>query len=394
MGATSTVAEFAAFDATELSRLNGFVSDATSKGAYVIVDPHNFARYYPQPASNTQGSTVGLVGSDVPVSSFADFWSRMANQYKGNDRVIFNLMNEPANMPTEQWFGAAQAAIDAIRNAGAKNLILVPGNGYTGAHSWSANYYGTPNAQVMLNITDPLNNFAYDVHQYLDDNSSGNSDQIGTNGNPDNPNIGVERLTDFTNWLHANDRKAFLGEFAVANSRVGSGVTQIGDEAIDNMLDYMEANEDVWLGWTWWAAGPWYTSYQFSLEPDNLGQPNQSDRAALSVLDDHFATLLPGDFNFDGMVDAADYTVWRDSIGLTGAGLDADSNIDGRVDDLDYAVWKANFGQSLAGGGGSRSLAVPEPAAAALLAIGAMAMAVSYRRDWPARRHWPGRRRR
>ncbi len=121
-----------AFDATELSRLNGFVSDATSKGAYVIVDPHNFARYFPQPASNTQGSTVGLVGSDVPVSSFADFWSRMANQYKGNDHVIFNLMNEPANMPTEQWFGAAQAAIDAIRNAGAKNLILVPGNGYTG----------------------------------------------------------------------------------------------------------------------------------------------------------------------------------------------------------------------------------------------------------------------
>ncbi len=369
----------AAFDATELSRLDGFVNDATSKDAYVIVDPHNYARYFPQPASSTQDSTVGLVGSDVPVSAFADFWSHMANEYKDNDHVIFNLMNEPANMPTEQWFGAAQAAINAIRDAGAKNLILVPGNGYTGAHSWSKeNYYGTPNAQVMLNIVDPIDNFAFDVHQYLDDNSSGNSEQIGTNDNPDNPNIGVERLTDFTNWLHANNRKAFLGEFAVANSRIGSGTTQIGDEAIHNMLDYMQANEDVWLGWTWWAAGPWYTSYKFSIEPDNLGQPSQSDRAAMSVLDDHFATILPGDFNFDGTVNAADYTVWRNSLGQTGAGLDADSNFDGIVDFIDYDTWKANFGSSL--GSGDASVAVPESGTSLLLAVGYLAVGALPRR--------------
>ncbi len=91
------------------------------------------------------------------------------------------------------------------------------------------------------------------------------------------------------------------------------------------------------------------------------------------MLDDHFARLLPGDFNFDGTVDAADYTVWRDSIGLTGAGLDADSNIDGRVDDLDYAVWKANFGMTL--GSGAVSVAVPEPGTSLLLAVGCIGMA-------------------
>jgi aryl-phospho-beta-D-glucosidase BglC (GH1 family) len=48
-----------ALDPTEFSRLDSFVTYATSKGAYVTLDPHNFARYYPDPA-NFQSSTQGL----------------------------------------------------------------------------------------------------------------------------------------------------------------------------------------------------------------------------------------------------------------------------------------------------------------------------------------------
>ena len=59
-------------------------------------------------------------------------------------------------------------AIAAIRKAGASNLILVPGNGWTGASSWTQNWYGTTNATAMLNIKDPGNNFAFEAHQYLD----------------------------------------------------------------------------------------------------------------------------------------------------------------------------------------------------------------------------------
>ena len=86
---------------------------------------------------------------------------------------------------------------------------------------------------------------------------------------------------NFTNWLHTNNRRGFLGEFAVANSTIGTGGGQIGDEAVNNMLNYIEANGDVWLGWTWWAAGPWWGNYMFTLEPTNLGQPSQADRPAL-----------------------------------------------------------------------------------------------------------------
>ncbi len=68
---------------------------------------------------------------------------------------------------------------------------------------------------------------------------------------------------------------------------------------------------------------------------------------------------LPGDYNFDGVVDAGDYTVWRNTLGATND-LRADGSgeefgvPDGVVDELDYAFWKANFGNVLelgAGGG-------------------------------------------
>jgi endoglucanase len=357
----------AALHAAELSRMDGFVNYATSQGAYVVLDPHNYARYF-----------GGVIGSgSVPQAAFNDFWSRLANQYKDNPRVIFGLMNEPNTMPTEQWRDAANAAIAAIRNTGATNLILVPGNAWTGAHSWTQNWYGTPNSVAMLGIVDSGNNFAFDVHQYLDDNSAGDDAGVVSEA------IGQQRLVQFTNWLHANNRRGFLGEFAVANSTIGTGGSQIGDTAIHNMLNYIEINDDVWLGWTWWAAGPWWGNYMFSLEPTNLGQPSQVDRPAMGVLQPHLAFPSPqpaGDFNRDGAVDAADYVVWRKSLNELvplGAGADADRN--GIVQQADFNVWRANFGATSGSGSTMDSAIVPEPPSLILL----MTLLVALRAAWP-----------
>ncbi|TWT76891.1 ASPIC and UnbV [Posidoniimonas polymericola] len=76
------------------------------------------------------------------------------------------------------------------------------------------------------------------------------------------------------------------------------------------------------------------------------------------------ADVLPGDYNFDGVVDAADYTLWRDAENLTGAYLPADGNGDGVVDADDYLVWRTNFGLGTAAGAID---ATPEPGAAAAL---------------------------
>ena len=258
-------------DPTEFSRLSYIVGYATSHGVSVLIDPHNYARY--------NGNLIG--SGAVPNAAFADFWSRVAQQFAANPRVLFGLMNEPHDMPTEQWLAAANAAIAAIRAAGASNLVLVPGNAWTGAHSWSDSWYGTPNATVMRGVVDPGHNFAFEAHQYLDPDSSGTSAQIAS------ATIGSQRLAGFTSWLRANGYRGFLGEFAVAGSTIGAG---IGDEALGDMLQYMDANSDVWLGWTWWSGGPWWGEYMFTLEPQNLGQSNEVDRPQLAVIEPY---LLP-----------------------------------------------------------------------------------------------------
>jgi len=85
--------------------------------------------------------------------------------------------------------------------------------------------------------------------------------------------------------------------------------------------------------------------------------------------------VLQGDYNNDGIVDAADYTVWRNSLGSTES-LAADGNFDGVVDQLDYDAWKQNFGKSLGAGSGTNlaGSSVPEPST---LVIGLLASAVA-----------------
>ena len=76
------------------------------------------------------------------------------------------------------------------------------------------------------------------------------------------------------------------------------------------------------------------------------------------------STTLLGDYNSDGVVDAADYTVWRDLLGQRGSNLAADGDNNGRVDAADYGLWKSHFGMST--GSGSSDIVVgstvPEPA--------------------------------
>ncbi len=256
--------QFAEFDAQEQGRMDTIVNYATGKGAYVLIDPHNFARYY-----------KNIIGeSTVPVTAFTDFWSRLAGHYRGNDRVIFGLMNEPNTMPTELWLGDANAAIQAIRDTGATNLILVPGNAWSGAANWGLNWYGTSNAIAMLRIKDPGDNYAFEAHQYMDDDGSGTQPACVS------ATIGSERLSFFTRWLRQNKKRGFLGEFA-------GGANETCLKALDDMLTHMDKNSDVYLGWTYWAAGPWWNDYIFTVEPDG-----NKDRPQMAVLSRHFVNPL------------------------------------------------------------------------------------------------------
>jgi hypothetical protein len=82
---------------------------------------------------------------------------------------------------------------------------------------------------------------------------------------------------------------------------------------------------------------------------------------------------LPGDYNANGVVDAADYTVWRDL--PSGPGILANDATPGSVSASDYDVWKMHFGQAVGSGAGATD-AVPEPESIVLLALAAIALMI------------------
>ncbi|PRP77243.1 endoglucanase (endo-1,4-beta-glucanase) (cellulase) [Planoprotostelium fungivorum] len=236
------------FDASYLSLLDATVNHTTQSGAFALIDPHNYIRY--------RGTPIGQ--GDVTYTIFQKFWKSLASRYASNQRVIFGLMNEPHDVKTEVVRTAMQAGIDGIRSANANQLILVPGNAWTGAHSWFDNWYGTPNSQVMLNITDPINNFAYDIHQYFDSDNSGTHTDCRMDWNTS------KVFGPLTQWLRQNKARAFLSEFGFAQNTNCYSIA-------NDTLNAIEAGGDVWIGWTYWAAGPMWGDYMYTVEPNAAG---------------------------------------------------------------------------------------------------------------------------
>jgi hypothetical protein len=81
---------------------------------------------------------------------------------------------------------------------------------------------------------------------------------------------------------------------------------------------------------------------------------------------------LAGDYNNDGIVDAVDYTVWRNHLNEpTEASINNNGNGSGGVDAADYTWWKQRYGNTNpgAGSGGLSLQAVPEPTALAMLCL-------------------------
>ncbi|KAI5928138.1 glycoside hydrolase family 5 protein [Camillea tinctor] len=226
-----------AIDQTYASSLDTIVEFITGKGSYAVIDPHNFGRYYDEIITDVDG--------------FGAWWGRVAERYAGNDNVIFDTNNEFHDEDNALVASLNQAAIDAIRGAGATSqYIFVEGNSWTGAWHWISS--GT--ATGMGQLTDPEDKLVYEMHQYLD------SDGSGTSPNCVSGTIGQERLAEATAWLKQNGKKGILGETA-------GGANAQCIAALQGMLSYMQDNSDVWTGWLWWGAGPWWADYMYGMEP-------------------------------------------------------------------------------------------------------------------------------
>jgi hypothetical protein len=94
--------------------------------------------------------------------------------------------------------------------------------------------------------------------------------------------------------------------------------------------------------WDAWTFTPGYSAVAYPQSPAAAPAPS-----------------IAGDYTRDGRVDAADYTVWRDTLGagVAVAGAGADGDLSRAIDGPDYGVWRENYGSVAA-----RSTTIPEPA--------------------------------
>jgi endoglucanase len=224
-----------------------------TKGMTVIVEPWQASSSGGVGGPSWRGQRVG--DGVVTSAHFADFWSKMAAVYSNNPHVAIGLVNEPNGMNTMTWFAAAQTAIDAIRGAGFKGAIHVPGNGWTAAGSWNETWYdtGSPqrsNAYGWLNANGPgkplhdsLSNLVVSVHTYADSDASGSSTEVVSSS------ITRSRLTALTAWARTAKVPVFVGEI---------GMYANAANATANWADfarYLDANSDILLGFAWWGCG-------------------------------------------------------------------------------------------------------------------------------------------
>jgi hypothetical protein len=97
-----------------------------------------------------------------------------------------------------------------------------------------------------------------------------------------------------------------------------------------------------------------------------------------------------GDYNHNGIVDAADYTLWRNSFGQSGPALSADGDGNLVIDDNDYRVWKDAFGQLTGGPGAGAMLkdgaVVPEPCTLSIASLVVLVLMPIRRRAHPLKK--------
>ncbi|KAH8099381.1 endoglucanase [Cristinia sonorae] len=231
-------------DQSFLARYDATVQAALNSGSnvHVIVDVHNYARW-----------NNAIIAQGGPTNAqFASLWTQLAAKYGQNERVIFGIMNEPHDIPSvATWVDTVQQTVNAIRAAGAKNFLLLPGS------SWaSAQAFPTEAGPLLVKVTDPLggtDKLIFDVHKYLDSDNSGTHAECVTDN--------VDVLTTLVSFLKANgNRQAILSE-------TGGGNTASCEQMLGTQLAFVKANYPTLAGFSVWSAGAFDSTYVLSVVP-------------------------------------------------------------------------------------------------------------------------------
>lgn len=263
-------------DDAYVNALTASVNAATAAGWLIIIDLHSYNRYA-EAAFDADGNQASAYQQRVfgdgflDTSHLVDVWTKIAGLFLDNPNVVFGIMNEPHDFPvmSDTWFANVQSVIDAIRESGAQQLILVPNSRGSDVDHWStyAPNGGSLDSVAALAITDSGNNYAFDLHAYQD--------------NPDSATSYVELLTTVTDWAKSNGKLLFLSELGIQNG------AENGEVALGNLLDYLNSNSDVWVGWTSWNLAPYNITSADSYTTDGSEMAWYTSRLSPNTVSGH-----------------------------------------------------------------------------------------------------------
>ncbi|HEV8559632.1 MAG TPA: cellulase family glycosylhydrolase [Actinophytocola sp.] len=231
---TSSVPSTGAGGATYRANVVNYVNLLISNGITPIVEMHwNFGAYGGAGAGCSEA--IARCQKPMPDAGLApQFWTSVANTFKGNDAVVLDLFNEPfpdipAGNDAAGWtcwrnggtcpgigyqVAGFQSLVNAVRGTGATNIIMI------GGLRWSNNI-----SQWLANKpTDPLNNLVAFAHVY--------------------------------NFNACIDAACWDREWAPVAAQVPLTISEIGENTcahgfVDQVMNWADAHGVGYLGWTW-----------------------------------------------------------------------------------------------------------------------------------------------
>jgi hypothetical protein len=288
---------------------------------------------------NNQNMRPGAFGQSLVSgqmgSSFGAVKSALTNDAKTtlDQTSVFNL---PASDPT----GGAPFL---MAHAEAKALGLFPANspaidGFVGFGT-TASFTFDPNNRAVAGKYDFIGVAEHEISEIMGRYGMGqNSGQLG-------------HYSPIDDFRYASPGTLDLAPMNGATFSIDGGITVINTFNGPGGGDLSD-----WLGTTIdsYNTGP------------TIGVKNAVSAGDITVMDvigyDAAGPQLSGDYNNNGVVDAADYVAWRKGLGTT-------------YTQNDYDVWRAHFGQTAGSGAGAISNnAVPEPTTLVMIFIGAIGM--------------------
>ena len=253
------------------SAIEAYVHLLNSNGIMVILDLHWSNGLY---TGNSAGCSSAEAVCQKPMPDAAQaipFWTSVANAFKGNNAVIFDLFNEPypgraLTSESAAWrcwrdgrascapgirypVAGMQTLVNTVRDTGARNVLLLGGLAFANdLTQW-----------LRYEPSDPDDNLAASWHSY--------------------------------NFNSCSSRSCWISQISPVIAHAPVIVGEIGendcaDTYVDPLMNWLDSTSTGYLAWTWNAAAPCSASPRlitdYSGDPTAYGRDLRSRLRSLS----------------------------------------------------------------------------------------------------------------